>query len=101
MHWPSTTVRCRLTDEEEAFTRGEETKGEIQRWAALDFERNSSTRFEIGATMLAMLPPEAVNIGTDSQGTLLKGNAIIEHLQKREIFEKKNLLFNKTKTDKK
>ena len=46
--------------------------------------KNSSTRCEIGAAIVSMSPPVAVNIGIDSMAALKKGMTIKEHQEKKE-----------------
>ena len=52
-------------------------------WNVFNNLKNSSTRCEIGAAVVAMAPPTAVNIGIDSSATTTKGTAVVEHQKKR------------------
>ena len=53
-------------------------------WNVFNNLKNSFTRCEIGAAIVSMSPPVAVNIGIDSMAALKKGMAINEHQEKKE-----------------
>ena len=82
--WPDRKARdTPLTEQEEIYTRAEETDWGMRLWNTFNNLRNSSTRCELGASIVAMLPPVAVNIGIDSSATVGKGTEIIEHESKK------------------
>ena len=62
-----------LEDNELTFMCSEQTDFGVRGWNAFNFLRNSSTRIEIGASLLAMMPKRVVNIGIDSSSTIKKG----------------------------
>ena len=64
--------------------------GGLMLWNISNSLKNSSTRTEIAATLLALLPPWAVNMGVDNAATVGKGTKVIEHLRKKEGTELKN-----------
>ena len=72
-----------LTDAETKFMQKEVTPSGMRMWNCFSNLMNSSTRCEIGAALIAMLPNKAVNIGSDSLATVRKGNATIEHQKQR------------------
>ena len=61
----------------------EQTDFGVRAWNAFILLRNSSTRTEIGASLLAMMPKKAVNIGIDRSSTIKKGENIIGHATKK------------------
>ena len=52
-------------------------------WNAFSKLKNSSTRCEIGAALIALTPARAVNIGVDKLAVVKKENAIIDHVKKK------------------
>ena len=52
-------------------------------WCPLNSRLNSSTRCELGAAIVTMLAPVAVNIRIDNATVVEKGNQIINHLKRR------------------
>ena len=52
-------------------------------WCPFNSKLNSSTRCELGATLLAMVAPVAAHLGVDNATVVLKGTQIIQHLRKR------------------
>ena len=80
MWWPDRKVsEDPLEENELTFMCSEQTDFGVRGWNAFNFLRNSSTRTEIGASLLARMPKKAVNIGIDSSSTIKKGEQIIEH----------------------
>ena len=53
-------------------------------WNAFNNLHNSSTRCEIGASLLAMQPPVPVNIGVDNLTCVRTGHAIIGHASEKK-----------------
>ena len=51
--------------------------GGLMLWTPFSSRLNSSTRCELGAVILALLAPFAINIGVDNATVVDKGNAII------------------------
>ena len=82
VRWPERTAD--ITDIEAAWTQHEARDGGKMLWAVFNDLENSSTRCEIAATIVGMLPPWAVNMGVDNGATVGKGNKVIEHQRKRE-----------------
>ena len=61
----------------------EETDFGVRGWNAFNNLKNSSTRTEIGASLLAMIRRKPANIGIDSKATIVKGEKLIDHARKR------------------
>ena len=53
-------------------------------WNVYNDLQNSSTRTEIGASLMAMQPKVAVNVGIDNEATVNIGNEIIQHQVERK-----------------
>ena len=71
------------TEEEVNYAHCDIKPEGVMLWNVSNILKNSSTRREIGATLLAMLPPWSSNIGIDNEATVDKGNRIIEHQRKK------------------
>ena len=73
------------TEVEARYTRSQFEEAGCRAWNAFNNLRNSSTRCEIGASLLAMSPPVSANIGVDNQTCVDGTNDIIGHaIQKAE-----------------
>ena len=64
---------------EARYTRSWFEEAGYRAWNAFNNLRNSSTRCEIGASLLAMSPPISANIGVDNKTCVDGTNEIIEH----------------------
>ena len=64
---------------EERYTRSSFDIAGYRAWNAFNNLRNSSTRCEIGASLLAMNPPVPTDIGVDNQTRVEGTNEIIQH----------------------
>ena len=53
-------------------------------WSVFNNLKNSSTRCEVAATLVGMLPKGGVHLGVDNDATVGKGTKIIEHQRKRK-----------------
>ena len=62
--------------------------GGLMLWTPFSSRLNSSTRCELGAVILALLAPFAINIGVDNATVVDKGNAIIQHLRDQEDLQR-------------
>ena len=72
-----------LFEEEKLFVEYE-AKGEgILLWHPFNSLLHSSTRCELAAAILAMMPGVPMHIDVDNLALVKKGNAIIEHIQGR------------------
>ena len=67
------------TEVEERYTRSSFEEAGYRAWNAFNNLRNSSTRCEIGASLLAMNPPVPTNIGVDNQTCVEGTNETIQH----------------------
>ena len=78
--WPGRTEEKQpRTKVEEKYTRSSFEGAGLRMWNAFNDLRNSSTRCEVGAALLAMNPPIATNIGVDNQTCVEGTNEIAEH----------------------
>ena len=66
-------MRCRINED-----------GGYTVWNVYNDLQNSSTRTEIGASLMAMQPKASVNIGIDNEATVNIGNEILQHQVQRE-----------------
>ena len=66
--WPARTKEP--TEDEVAYAHCDNKDGGLMLWNIFNTLKNSSTRCEIGATLLGMLPPWAVNLGVDNSATV-------------------------------
>lgn len=81
VRWPTRSLEdIPLTVTEEQFmTHKVDGKG-YTAWNVYNDLQNSSTRTEIGASLMAMQPKTEINIGIDNEGTVnIGGNTIIKH----------------------
>ena len=82
--WPNRKIETMpLETAEIDYMFSEETDFGVRGWNTFNNLKNSSTRTEIGASLLAMIPGKAANIGIDSLSTIIKGTAIIDHTRRR------------------
>ena len=82
--WPDRRITTELLEQNEIrFMNSEETDFGVRGWNAFNNLRNSSTRTEIGASLLALIRRKPANIGIDSKATIVKGEKIIDHARKR------------------
>ena len=58
-------------------------------WTCFTALQNSCTRCELGASLVAMLPAKAVNIGIDNKGVITNGTSIIHHVESRRCSTRK------------
>ena len=72
-----------LEDNEKEFTVYQYTDEGWKLWNCFNALQNSSTRCELGAALVAMIPAKAVSIAIDNKGVVTKGTDIIEHVKKR------------------
>ena len=81
--WPGRKAED-LTQEEESIAEYKEEPGGLMLWCSFNADLNSSTRCELAAAILALLPPRPINIGIDNATVVGKGNEIIQHARRRE-----------------
>ena len=80
MWWPGRREETQpKTEVEEWYSRSNFEGAGPRMWNAFNDLRNSSTRCEMGASLLAMNPPVATNIGVDNQTCVDGTNDIAEH----------------------
>ena len=83
--WPGRTEdTLPETEAEHVFTRSEYEPGGYRAWNAFNNLRNSSTRCEIGAAIMALQPPAPVNIGIDNKTCVEMGSRIINHASAKQ-----------------
>ena len=71
------------TEVEAKYTRSCFEEAGYRAWNAFNNLRNSSTRCEIGASLLAMNPPVSANVGVDNKTCVDGTNEIIQHAIKK------------------
>ena len=79
--WPGRQKEA--TDKESQWAYCEKTKKGTMLWNIFNTLKYCSTRCEIGATIIAMLPPWATHMGIDNSATVGKGSRRIDHLKKK------------------
>ena len=73
--WPRRSLTDEsLSDTEYKYMHTEQRLEGVRLWSNFNNLRNSSTRCEIGAAMVALSTDQAVNIGIDSLATIRKGD---------------------------
>ena len=83
--WPDRKIATDPLEENEIrFMDSEETDFGVRGWNASNNFKNSSTRTEIGASLLALMPRKSTNIGIDSKATLLKSRKVSRPCEKEE-----------------
>ena len=83
--WPDRKIATDPLEKNELrYMASEETDFGVRGWNAFNNLKNSSTRTEIGASLLAMMPRKSTNIGIDSKATIVKGDKLLDHARKRK-----------------
>ena len=75
---------------QERFMHAEEKEKGTLCWNLMNGLRGDSTRTEVGALMATTLADEATHVGTDNQGVVNRGNAILNDMDKRSKTEVKD-----------
>ena len=84
MWWPGRKEETQpKTEVEEKYSRSIFERAGLRMWNAFNNLRNSSTRCEMGASLIAMNPPVAANIGVDNETCVNGTNDIAEHAVQR------------------
>ena len=80
--WP--WRKAELTEDEKQWAQSEEKAEGKMLWNVFNQLKNSSTRCEIAATMIAMLASIATYMGIDNQATVGTGTQTIDHQRKKK-----------------
>ena len=78
-----------ITKDEAIYMEHEQRSEGLLLWCPFNSLLNSSTRTELAAVIVAIIPPVPVHIGIDNVAVVGKGSQIIKYYDEREKMKKK------------
>ena len=89
MFWPGRKLE-ELTEDERKYTEHEQLEEGLLLWCPFNSLLNSSTRTELAAAIVAMIPGRPMNIGIDNAAVVNKGNQIIKYFDDKARMKLRN-----------
>ena len=87
MFWPGRSID-QITKDEAIYTEHEQRSEGLLLWCPFNSLLNSSTRTELAAAIVAIIPPAPVHIGIDNAAVVGTGSQIIKYYGEQERMKK-------------